>query len=47
VDLPEGATVTEVGEGATIGDGAVRLETMLDADVELFVRYALPSDPAR
>jgi hypothetical protein len=47
VDLPDGATVTEASEGAVVSDDAVRLETTLETDVELWIRYTLPGEPAR
>jgi hypothetical protein len=39
IDLPDGAEVTEVSEGATVDGGRVRFEAALDQDLELFVEY--------
>jgi Protein of unknown function (DUF4012) len=42
IDLPDGAVVTEAPEGAVVNEERVSLEAVLDGDVEVVVRYALP-----
>jgi hypothetical protein len=43
VDLPPGASVLETSPGAQIDGQRVHLTASLDGDVELFVRYDLPT----
>jgi hypothetical protein len=42
VDLPEGAVVGEVSDGAVVAGSQVRLQADLASDVELRVAYTLP-----
>ncbi len=42
IDLPEGATVTSSPDGAVVDGERVSLDTVLDEDREIVVRYQLP-----
>jgi hypothetical protein len=42
VDLPEGAVISEVSDGAVVEGSQVRFETDLASDVELRVAYDVP-----
>jgi hypothetical protein len=46
VDLPAGAEVLDLPEGATVEDGSVRVEALLETDVEFVVHYRLSAPAA-